>query len=518
MKLSMKPLNPWIVVEKDGKVIASHCDCQAGLGEACTHIASLLYAVDGTVRVRDSRTVTQEPAYWLLPASVKKVSYAEVRDINFSSAKAMKKQFENQLDNVCAAPGQVPTSTKKARKTVIPPTDDDLQLFYGNLHKTGKKSSLLSVIPEYADHYVPKTLSTKLPPDLTALRENEAITLNFKDLMDKCNTIKLETCHEEIENLEIATREQSKSNLWFQFRAGRITASKMKAVTRTDPSYPAESLIKSVCYPVEYRFETEATKWGTNHEKTAVQSLLCKLKEDGHENVCVENCGVFVSEEYPFIGASPDSIVSCECCGKQLVEVKCPFTKRNDILKDIKHDKAFFLKEDDSGELKLDSEHEYFYQIQTQMGVTKVESCLFVVWTSVDLHVEQILFDEEKWQEMARKADHFFRTAVLPELVGKFYTRLPGSGLPLQPVASTSADNDSNKTSTSCGTEDRWCYCDQVEFGEMVCCDNENCDIKWFHFECLNLKNKPKSKTWYCPDCRKIPEFSRKRFKKSEQN
>ena len=203
MKLSLKPLNPWIIAEKDGKVIASHCDCTAGLGEACTHIASLLYAVDGTVKVRDSRTVTQEPAYWLLPASVKKVSYSEVRDINFSSAKAMKKQFDSQLDNVSAAPGPVPTSTKKGKKVITPPTEADLQLFYRNLHAAGKKSALLSVIPEYADNYIPKTLSTRLPPDLTTLRDNTAILLNYKDLMDQCNRLKLDTSQEEILTLRL---------------------------------------------------------------------------------------------------------------------------------------------------------------------------------------------------------------------------------------------------------------------------------------------------------------------------
>ena len=312
--------------------------------------------------------------------------------------------------------------------------------------------------------------------------------------------------------MESATREQTKSKLWFQFRAGRITASKMRAVTRTDPSYPAESLIKSVCYPVENRFETEAIKWGLNHEKGASQCLIRKLEEDEHENVRVENSGIFVSEDYPFIGATPDSIISCDCCGKQLVEVKCPFTKKDELLNVTDEKANFYLKKDESGELHLDNNHEYFFQVQTQMGVTKVEPCLFVVWTAVDLHVEQILFDEGNWQEMCRTAEHFFRTAVLPELVGKFYTRLPGSGLPLQPAPPSSASNE-DRTCTSGSAEEHWCYCDQVEFGEMVCCDNENCDIKWFHFECLNLKSKPKSKCWYCPDYRKLPEFSRKRSK-----
>lgn len=35
----------------------------------------------------------------------------------------------------------------------------------------------------------------------------------------------------------------------------------------------------------------------------------------------------------------------------------------------------------------------------------------------------------------------------------------------------------------------------------MIGCDNEKCEIEWFHFECVDLKVKPKGK-WYCPQCR----------------
>ena len=36
----------------------------------------------------------------------------------------------------------------------------------------------------------------------------------------------------------------------------------------------------------------------------------------------------YVSLDYPFVGASPDGIVHCECHAPRLIEVKCPFTHR----------------------------------------------------------------------------------------------------------------------------------------------------------------------------------------------
>ncbi|CAN1242692.1 PHD finger protein ING1, partial [Linum perenne] len=48
--------------------------------------------------------------------------------------------------------------------------------------------------------------------------------------------------------------------------------------------------------------------------------------------------------------------------------------------------------------------------------------------------------------------------------------------------------------------EPTYCYCNEVSYGDMVACDNPNCKIEWFHFACVNLKEKPKGK-WYCSDC-----------------
>ncbi|XP_077863509.1 uncharacterized protein LOC144347299 [Saccoglossus kowalevskii] len=93
-RMSEKPLQPWMIAKQNGSVLCAHCNCMAGLGETCTHVAAVLFAVEATVRIRDSKTVTDEKAYWLLPSSLKSVTYKNMNDIDFTSAKTKKKQLD----------------------------------------------------------------------------------------------------------------------------------------------------------------------------------------------------------------------------------------------------------------------------------------------------------------------------------------------------------------------------------------------------------------------------------------
>lgn len=47
-----------------------------------------------------------------------------------------------------------------------------------------------------------------------------------------------------------------------------------------------------------------------------------------------------------------------------------------------------------------------------------------------------------------------------------------------------------------------YCVCRQVSYGDMVGCDNENCDIEWFHYKCVGLTSSPKG-AWHCDQCTK---------------
>lgn len=49
MRLNEKPLDVWVVAKNEGVILAAHCTCIAGLGEVCSHVGSILYAVEAII-------------------------------------------------------------------------------------------------------------------------------------------------------------------------------------------------------------------------------------------------------------------------------------------------------------------------------------------------------------------------------------------------------------------------------------------------------------------------------------
>ena len=122
---------------------------------------------------------------------------------------------------------------------------------------------------------------------------------------------------------ELATRQQSSSALWFQMRSWRISASNLKAVCYTDPAMPAISLIMTICHPEMSRFKTVAMKYGCDHEKEARERYV--QESSSHQEFRVSDCGFFISSMHSFIGASPDGLVHCLCCGEGVCEIKARY-------------------------------------------------------------------------------------------------------------------------------------------------------------------------------------------------
>ena len=63
--MSVSPLRPWVGVKPDGEILCAHCNCMAGAGEACSHIAALLYTVMTGVRMQQETAITSERCQWL---------------------------------------------------------------------------------------------------------------------------------------------------------------------------------------------------------------------------------------------------------------------------------------------------------------------------------------------------------------------------------------------------------------------------------------------------------------------
>ena len=87
-----------------------------------------------------------------------------------------------------------------------------------------------------------------------------------------------------------------------------------------------------------------------------------------HSNFSIESSGLMIKPDYPHVGASPDGIVRCDCCGLGDLQIKCPYICRDQSFADaIMNDKTFYLISTDI----LNTGHAYYYQVQAQIKLTR---------------------------------------------------------------------------------------------------------------------------------------------------
>ena len=102
-------------------------------------------------------------------------------------------------------------------------------------------------------------------------------------------------------------------------------------------------------------------------------------------------------------------------------------------------------QERENGTLKLKNDHAYYYQMQLQ-------HCDFVVWKEEDMFVQRIPIDMEFIDDTIENVQLFIKLAILPKLVGKWFTRQN-----VAPLSKVTKDQlNSNKT---CSSTEVWCYC-----------------------------------------------------------
>ena len=192
-----------------------------------------------------------------------------------------------------------------------------MDCLFASLSVCSAKPAILSLVKSYSSSYIPKSLAPDLPPVLTDLFKPEYLNSNFGDLLQMASDTEIPVSVKQCEASEAATRGQANSRVWFRMRIGRITASKLKAVCSTDPAMPSLCLM-SVCHPRLPQFQTTATI--CEHESKArekYKSMYTLL----HQQFSITVCGFFIHPDHPFMGTSPDGLVSL-CCGEEICEIK----------------------------------------------------------------------------------------------------------------------------------------------------------------------------------------------------
>ena len=173
--------------------------------------------------------------------------------------------------------------------------------------------------------------------------------LEYHELLKVCESLNIEIIKEMALTVEKETMLRSSSKLWFRYRAGRVTASRIKAVCRTDASKPSQSLVKSICFPESFCFTSKQTTWGCKHEKSAHEHYMVAVKGQ-HANFTIRDSGLVINPLWPLIGPPPDGVISCTCCGQGTLEIKCPYCHRGESVEFVaSEDNKFCLKTTSDG-------------------------------------------------------------------------------------------------------------------------------------------------------------------------
>ena len=116
------------------------------------------------------------------------------------------------------------------------------------------------------------------------------------------------------------------------------------------------------------------------------------------------------------------------------------------------------------------------------MLVCGVNQCDLVVWTTKDLVISQVVKNETFCNSLVARVKKFTTHFLIPQLLND------------------RIQEESLQDFSDLGTDRVFCSCNRPKFGKMICCENINCKIGFFHYECVELKRRPKG-TWFCSEC-----------------
>ena len=400
----------WLIIEKTSKIRSAHCTCMAGMGETCNHVAAAMFRIEAAVRTGLTNPSCTSSANEWLPCRKNVEQPLKLKDINFSREVFAERGKKKRA---------LVASPKKKFDPLANCDKKPLSLFdvAAALEDIAPDSILFTAVPKPEIDFVREII--KEPVE--AVKEDHLINIdeiikNSESATECCEKINNLFTPEVIAKIDTCTRGQSTNEQWYLYRKGVITGSKahevltkMKKIeTGKGGTVDIWSCKQKISGLTFINPNIPALKYGRDMEIEAVNAFLDVMRKN-HTNVSVSECGLILDRTMPYIGASPDRLFSCSCCGVACVEIKCPYSVNYTTPDDTNLD--YLLKVDD--EIKLKRTHKYFTQCMMQMGVTNISKLYFVVWTPHGLIIDHISFDPELWSSMKHKFEKFYKEFYL---------------------------------------------------------------------------------------------------------
>ena len=424
--------------QSTGGVVYANCLCKAGKGGCCKHVAALLFQILDyiqleLVEVPDDLTCTQLLQQWHVPRSDETDEPVLVEDLHFEKASYEKdvngtKYLESVAVDYNPTPHFARISSPSKIERLAQVLEEANKVNY--LNKLLKSNSCQPIPFDELHNCLPSkrqcTEDSTYQLHDTDIREKmldnlKEETTNWMNVEEDNKVLlkeKLGTTHGEFLEIERNTRGQSECTEWHAERKIRLTASNFGAVLkRRKQIYPKTLLKKLQSQPQKHKVPAPC-KWGKDNEEIAAEKYM-KFKQEKNEQVKVcASCGLIVNRAYPWLGASPDILISDvqETSPLDIGEIKCTYSKKELSIEDLCKDNDFYLSMI-NGKAGLKKDHVYYYQLQGTMAALKLQWADFIVYTTKGLHVERIYFNSKLWEQvMVPELTNFYFMYILPLL------------------------------------------------------------------------------------------------------
>lgn len=416
-----------ICLRTDGYIHTAYCICPAGLVGSCNHVAALIYALEEFVRLglrEESR----------LPCTSKLQQWNKPRQRNVAPSHVMSVVLEEFGKSKRRCTGRRIYDPRPVNLRLPNPAEqrrllEDLEAEHqrqaaadstGSVKKFGS-TCLRNVLLDTSSDEPSSTDEENVASSSDSKSEPESVaeapppTTHVTGEADFLAQFVAVTA-EEAADIEERTRGQSATSMWFTERRKRITATLIKSIVcRRKPDF--SPLVVRKLAGGRFR-GSRATRYGLEMENVALQAVKSAMETTSGKAVEVRSSGLVVNVERPWLAATPDGVLTT-ADSTLLVEIKCPYTARSlTIAEAVAQLKSFCLHEQD-GTVKLKRSHAYYYQVQTQMYVCNVSTCMFAVWTPKELFMEKIELDVQFMNLALPKLKAFYFDRLLPALTAE---------------------------------------------------------------------------------------------------
>jgi len=334
----------------------------------------------------------------------KDASMSSVKEINWKYTSKERKTHETNFLKYC--------------DSITPFTDERIDQFIKKCLADGDSTALGTII-------VPSEMrrKTNIKDEifLASLYNAKNKSKSLSQLIEIGKSISLNVTNDEVKEISKITVNKEKSKFFVGLRRGRISGSNFKSCCVTTVENPSISTINYMMNP-RHLDNVPCINYQIKNRKKALQKYMRQVIPE-HENFEHNQCGLIINPRRPYFVGSPDGIVSCSCHGKGCVAIKCLkvlesggsfevlTVKPNNILN--RTGEIYFLERD----------HELFYQVQLQINLISLKYCDVVFWSPQDILIIRVHSDIDFWESAMHKALTFHEQVIMPEILGKFYTK-----------------------------------------------------------------------------------------------